>query len=220
MVFESGNYEMELRKSPISFILFIIAAIVFTYFTIVVKISEPLQFDQTVSSFLTKIFSESSYPFFKLLNLMGSSIGIGLTTLIAVAVLWLKKRAYLSMSMLAIAVSTGALLNKATKNLIGRPRPETEHLVYVKSLSGHAMMTTILYLLLAYFIARNIHNHAGKLMTLFIAVVVILLMGISRVVLQVHYPSDVVAGFALGFIWVFIAIFVYEFFHKKLVNTK
>ena len=209
---------MELRKSPVCYIMFVIAITVFVYFTIKVKDEKSLYFDQAVSSFLTNIFSENSHPFFKLLNLIGSSIGIGITALIAVAFLWMKKNDYLSMSLLAITISTGSLLNKGVKNLIGRPRPETEHLVYVKSLSypsGHAMMTTILYLLLAYFIARYIHTQTGKWITLFFILVVILLMGISRIVLQVHFPSDVVAGYAFGYIWVFIGVFVYELILNK-----
>lgn len=219
--FESGNDEMDLRKLPICYILLVIAVIIFSNFTIAVKNGAPLKFDQAVSSFFTKIFTEYSYPFFKLLNIIGSSIGIGLTALIAVAIIWMKNSDYVGMSVLAITVATGSLLNKAAKNLIARPRPETEHLVYVKSLSfpsGHAMMSTILYLLIAYFIAKNSYKQIEKWLLLLIVFIIILLMGISRIVLQVHYPSDVVAGFTLGIIWAFIGVFMYEILCMNVIE--
>lgn len=210
---------MELRKSPITYLFLGIAVFVFFYFTVEVNNKAVLPFDQKISYFFTNVFTEKLNPFFKLLNVIGSPLGIGITSLLVVAIVWLKRNDYLGISVIALTVATGSIINKAVKNVIERPRPELEHLVHVKSYSfpsGHAMMSMILYLLIAYFIAMIVHRRFGKWLTLIIFLLIILLMGISRIVLHVHYPSDVVAGFSLGFIWVFFGIVIYEFLCKKL----
>ena len=209
---------MELRKSPIIYGLIVVAACIFIYFTLAVKSGMPLNFDESVSSFFLRFLNESSYSFFRMLNVIGSSIGIGIIALITIALLWIMKRDYLGMSLLSLTVATGALLNRYVKNMIARPRPETEHLVHVKSLSfpsGHAMMGIILYVLIAYLLVCNLQSRAGKWIVIVLAFLMILCMGVSRIVLQVHYPSDVVAGFALGLAWVLIGLIIYEILRVK-----
>ncbi|QED47141.1 phosphatase PAP2 family protein [Cytobacillus dafuensis] len=210
---------MEMRKSKIAYIFLLIAIVVFLYFFLVVREGEPLLFDSTISSYLTHFFTESSYPFFKLFNVLGSTIGTGIISLFVIGLLWVIKRDYAGMALLALAISLGNLLNMWLKEIVGRPRPEVEHLVNVKSFSfpsGHAMMGMILYMLIAYFIMNNVRSNVTKWFVVIMAGMMILFMGISRIVLQVHYPSDVAAGLALGFIWTFIWITLYEIVKGKL----
>ncbi|MEH7122020.1 phosphatase PAP2 family protein [Bacillus sp. JJ1773] len=209
---------MELRKSPITYVLIVISACIFIYFALAVKSGEPLHFDQNVSSFLLSLFKENSYPFFKALNMIGSFKGIGLIALVVIFLLWMKKRDYVGMAVFTLTVATGALLNDYVKDTIARPRPEIKHIVHVKSFSfpsGHAMMGIVLYVLIAYFIVCNIQSLAGKWLVMFLAFLIIIMLGVSRIVLQVHYPSDVVAGYALGLAWVLMGIIIYEFFRGK-----
>ncbi|MFE8696289.1 phosphatase PAP2 family protein [Cytobacillus sp. FJAT-53684] len=209
---------MEFRKSKITFLLLIIAACISIYFWIAVKSGDPLGFDQYISNFVTGIFTDFSYPFFKLMDWLGSKLGVGIISLVCIFWLWVKKGNYLAMIVLAFAVVFGNELNRWLKNIAGRPRPDLEHMVTVKSLSfpsGHAMMGMILYLMIAYFIMIDLESKAVKWLTGVLLVLWILLMGISRVVMQVHYPSDVTAGFAMGFIWVFIWITIYEMLSTK-----
>lgn len=209
---------MEIRKLRITYVMLVISASVFIYFAFSVKSSKPLKFDHAVSSFLKSLFTEWSYPLFKLFNVLGSTIGIGIISLIIVAVLWLTKRDYLRMSFFTFTIVLGSLFNSWIKKWIGRPRPETEHLVHVKSLSfpsGHAMMNTILFMLIVYFIISMLHSRGIKWVFYIFVFLFILTMGVSRIVLNVHYPSDVAAGFALGIVWVIIWLILYESFRKK-----
>lgn len=209
---------MEFRKSKITFLLLIIAVCISIYFWIAVKSGDPLRFDQYISNLVTGIFTDFSYPFFKLMDWLGSKLGVGIISLVCIFWLWVKKGNYLAMIVLAFAVVFGNELNRWLKNIAGRPRPDLEHMVTVKSLSfpsGHAMMGMILYLMIAYFIMIDLESKAVKWLTGVLLVLWILLMGISRVVMQVHYPSDVTAGFAMGFIWVFIWITIYEMLSTK-----
>ncbi|KAB2337140.1 phosphatase PAP2 family protein [Cytobacillus depressus] len=213
---------MDWSKSKAAYIFVLLAACLFIYFFIVVKRGEPLQFDSNVSHFITSVFTEGSYPFFKLLNRIGSTIGIGMISLIVIAGLWGKKRDYAGMAVFVLGIAIGNLLNMWIKDYIARPRPELEHLVHVKSFSfpsGHAMMGMILYVFIAYFIMSALQSKGLKWLVAIAAGIFILLMGISRIVLHVHYPSDVAAGFALGFFWVFFCITCYETTKERLNRT-
>lgn len=205
-------------KSKLTYVLIVFSAIIFLYFYFPVKAGETLQFDSSVAEFITAIFKESSYSFFKLFNVIGSTKGIGVISLIVIAFLWTKNRDYTGMAVFVFAMAFGNLLNKWVKDYVGRPRPAAEHLVNVKSLSfpsGHAMMGIILYILIAYFIMGGLKSKGLKWLTGILAGIMIAIMGISRIVLGVHYPSDIAAGFSLGLIWALLWIIVYERYRKN-----
>lgn len=210
---------MEIRKSKTVYFFVFLAAIIFVWLLAAVLVGGPLGFDTAISSFITNIFHEGSYPFFKSLNILGSAKGIGFISLIVVVLLWLLKRDYIGMAVYVFAVAFGYLLNKLLKDWIGRPRPDIEHLVSVKSLSfpsGHAMMGMIVYTMIAFVIIVYLNSKGLKWTVAFFAFLIILTMGISRIVLQVHYPSDIASGFAAGWIWCVIWMAVYELMREKL----
>lgn len=105
------------------------------------------------------------------------------------------------------AVIAGRLLVMAQKMLLGRLRPEEhEHLVRVDSFafpSGHAANSLIVYALLAVLLVQE----AGRRrIALAAALLLSLLIGISRVLLGVHWPSDVIGGWCFGASWVIVSL--------------
>lgn len=105
----------------------------------------------------------------------------------------------------AAAVASGALVNTALKGFFVRPRPElVSHLIEVSSASfpsGHAMNSAMVYLTLAALLARSQERPGLRLYLLAIAILLTFLVGMSRVYLGVHWPSDVIAGWCVGAIW-------------------
>jgi undecaprenyl-diphosphatase len=105
-----------------------------------------------------------------------------------------------------LAASGGGLLvSSLLKYVVDRPRPDLVphgNLIYTTSFpSGHSMMSAVVYLTLAALVARLMTKKRLKGYALGIAMTLTLLVGVSRIYLGVHWPSDVLAGWAAGAAW-------------------
>jgi undecaprenyl-diphosphatase len=120
--------------------------------------------------------------------------------------LWYARRGRLGITLVLIAL-IGRGLSEAQKYWIARVRPDVEpHLVVVKTSSfpsGHAASSMIFYLALA--IALTAHTRWSRIAAAG-AILLSLLIGTSRVMLGVHWPSDVIGGWTFGMLWVLLTL--------------
>lgn len=131
---------------------------------------------------------------------------LGVTLIVGVYFAFLSRalRPYLA----GLVVSLGGALScaSALKILVARARPDGLIPSIIETSysfpSRHAVAAVALYGFIAFFLARQYPEHARKIAA--IATVLILSIGFSRLYLGVHFPSDVIAGFALGGIWLYI----------------
>ncbi len=114
-------------------------------------------------------------------------------------------RAYRRMTFLVISTLTGIGASFLLKRFFDRPRPDAvPHLsdVYTSSFpSGHSMMSALVYLTLAALIAPVLKQFRLRVYILSVALLLTFLVGVSRVYMGVHYPTDVLAGWAAGLVW-------------------
>ena len=97
------------------------------------------------------------------------------------------------------------------KQLFQRKRPLSPLLKAARGLSfpsGHAIMAVTFYGLLIYIVQHNIDINWLKYLVIFLLVVLVLLIGFSRIYLRVHYASDVLGGFIIGLLWLMISLAV------------
>ena len=104
-----------------------------------------------------------------------------------------------------LATVGGGFISILLKEGFGRPRPDlvphSTHVFSASFPSGHAMMSAVVYLTLGALVARLIPSKRLKIYIMGIAVALSTLIGVSRVYLGVHWPSDVLAGWAAGAAW-------------------
>lgn len=135
---------------------------------------------------------------------LGGATILTLVSILAVSFLLLRGR-FRQAGFTALATGGGAMMSGILKAIFARPRPEVvPHLVEVTSMSfpsGHSLNSAIIYLTLAVMVARTFEDRKSRIFILTVAVLLVLAIGSTRVILGVHFPSDVLGGWTLGAAW-------------------
>ncbi|HYH14083.1 MAG TPA: phosphatase PAP2 family protein, partial [Flavisolibacter sp.] len=104
---------------------------------------------------------------------------------------------------------------KLTFQRVRPPNPLIDPLHNFSFPSGHATSAFIFYGLLAYLVWKTNLSKTYKVLIGMLLILFSLLIGFSRIYLRVHYSSDVVAGFCIGFAWLILSIYLFEYMKKE-----
>ncbi len=146
---------------------------------------------------------------------------IGITVLATLTgVLLLRKKHYLLLSMAVLAVGGAMLLNGALKLLYHRARPDFFTLNGQKPEtfsfpSGHSMASACFFGLLIWLGFQFNKNPLFRTGWFFLMLFSILMVGLSRIYLGVHYLTDVLGGYIGGFFWLFIVLVAFDFYERR-----
>jgi undecaprenyl-diphosphatase len=146
------------------------------------------------------------------LTTLGSGVVLCASGILVSVLLWhLGRKRHVALVWLAAA---GAfVLSFAMKLAFGRPRPEIEGIVQLGTPSfpsGHALNAMVFYTVIAFVVGRVVGSGWGRTVVYAFGVFVVAVVGWTRIYLGVHYPSDVGAGYAVGYAWAVLCVVAME----------
>ncbi|MFY3385676.1 phosphatase PAP2 family protein [Paracidovorax sp. MALMAid1276] len=168
--------------------------------------------DDTLAQGLREHAGDGVLRWFAALTHLGDAWALTAGTAMVAAGLWLRQHRLLAVAWLVALAGNGAL-TRVLKRVFERVRPEHAHGIAEASgysfPSGHSSASMVAYTLLAYLTTRLLPR-AWHLPAAVLAAMLVFTIGWSRVVLHVHYASDVLAGWLLGATWMVCTVLIVE----------
>lgn len=122
------------------------------------------------------------------------------------------KRNYRASALVFVATLGGLIISLLLKDIFLRPRPDIIPALMVETSpsfpSGHSMLSAVVYLTLGSLLTRLETSPKIRVYTISIAILIAIMIGLTRIMLGVHYPTDVLVGWIVGFFWASLCWFV------------
>ncbi len=204
------------------FSLLILSVIAFTYALHLVFIRRSGDFDDAVFRWATDRVTPLRTDIMVLISFLGKHSFLIPANFVLLAFFIFKKNRRFSIRVVALALSSLSLMF-LLKLSFQRPRPTIALLEQVRGFSfpsGHALMSMVFYGLIIYIIWHEVKRRWLRNTLIAFLILLIHLIGISRVYLRVHYASDIIAGFAVGFIWLLVSLWTISRIEKRRFAKK
>lgn len=198
-------------------VMSLVLGVLFVIMMVLVGADRIAWFDQSIIDAVQGMENEGLTRIMKGFTFLGSSLVATLLSVIAFLFLWLVLRHRKELLMFLLSVGGSEIWNIIIKNWMQRQRPTTHRLIEISGFSfpsGHSMAAFALYGTLTYLLWRHIPALAGRIAMIVIGVALTLLIGISRIYLGVHYPSDVFGGYLASATWLMLSIYIFEKYWK------
>ena len=179
---------------------------------------DAMQFDDVVRGRIHQFASPALTSSMRVVTIVGApSVLFGLSLVVGLG--FVARRHYRAMILLGVAMTGSILLNWALKHSFHRTRPVPFFDIQAPSSfsfpSGHALASFCFYSTIAALISARSNSRTVRWVAWTLAALLILLVGVSRIYLGVHYPSDVAAGYAAAFIWVMTIVVANRIIQRK-----
>ncbi len=195
----------------LSILLFITAFIAFLAIAKYIFLDNKQEFDEAAFKFLHGRISENTTRVMRFFTVLGNYQVMIVANLLLIAFfLFVVKHKWYSITIPSTALGS-VLVMSLLKLWFNRPRPLTPLLEPARGLSfpsGHAMTAVTFFGLLIFFIWKRKHRPLVRAALIAPLASMIVIIGLSRVYLRVHYASDVLAGYAAGVIWLSLSVTV------------
>ncbi|MEP6699665.1 MAG: phosphatase PAP2 family protein [Bacteroidota bacterium] len=208
-------------------VLLFIAIVVFSI-AYNLAFSKQNAFDENVFTFISQYRSPGFTQFMLGVTFLGKHTFLIPANLLLLVSCFILKNKWFAIKVATLSLSSLGLL-LLLKNIFQRARPTGPLVPGITNYSfpsGHSLMSVTFYGLLIYIAWHEIENRWLRITAIVLLCFLILMIAFSRIYLRVHYASDVMAGLALGFIWIILSLYILDniqarYFSKKTaVNSK
>jgi membrane-associated phospholipid phosphatase len=203
-------------------LLLLTAIFIFALAVDIVFIKKTTAFDENIFSYVGQHVTPGRTRFMLFITFLGNHKFLIPANLLLLMYYIFKKNRWLSIRVVALALSS-LFIKLLLKLLFHRDRPAIPLLHKVDGFSfpsGHALIGVAFYGLLIYIAWNEVKNKLWRIIIVSSLIFLILLISFSRIYLRVHYTSDVMAGLAMGFIWLTVSLWVIGKFEKKNAAAK
>lgn len=199
-------------------VLFLISAFLFVRVVNAIFIEKKENFDHRVFDWIAPHINGTNTSIMLFFTELGKHTFLIPANLLLIAYfLFIRRHKWFSIRVSAIAISSLCLMF-LLKHSFGRPRPDLPVLTEVSGLSfpsGHALMSFAFYGLLIYITWNSVKKKWLRWILIILLLLLIHIIGFSRIYLRVHYASDVIAGLAVGFIWLVLSLWIIRQLEKR-----
>ncbi|WP_066254081.1 phosphatase PAP2 family protein [Neobacillus drentensis] len=207
----------------IAFIISLVCVVGFALTSLFISDHKIIDFDRNIIAAIQGLESPLLTKVMKLFTFIGSTPVV--IVIIILLIIFLKKVLHhrLELIFLISAIIGSAVLNQILKQVFHRIRPNFHRLIDISGYSfpsGHAMNAFTVYVTISFLLWRHIPSRWGRSLLICISTVMILAIGISRIYLGVHYPSDIIGGYLASGFWLAVAIWFFQYYKEKRYNKK
>ncbi|MDW7615913.1 phosphatase PAP2 family protein [Peribacillus simplex] len=209
------------QQLTIAFIVSVLSLIGFSFIAFTISANEYLKFDEVVIALVQGLESPLLTSIMKFFTYIGSTSALIILSLFILFFLYKVLKHRLELILFSAVIIGSPLLNLMVKLFFRRARPDLHRLIEIGGYSfpsGHAMNAFTLYSILTFLLWRHITAKWARVLLILFSMSMILSIGISRIYLGVHYPSDIIAGYLAGGFWIAISIWFFQRYQDRRKN--
>ncbi|NHC43079.1 phosphatase PAP2 family protein [Bacillus sp. MM2020_1] len=207
----------------IAFIISLICVVGFALTSLFISDHKIIDFDRDIIAAIQGLESPLLTNVMKFFTFVGSTPVVIVLIILLIIFLYKVLHHRLELILLISAIIGSAVLNQILKQVFHRIRPNFHRLIDISGFSfpsGHAMNAFTVYVIISFLLWRHIPSKWGRSLLICISTVMILAIGISRIYLGVHYPSDIIGGYLASGFWLAVAIWFFQYYKEKRYNKK
>ena len=201
-----------------AFLVALVSIIGFSYIAVLISDHKIVQFDQRIIAFVQGLESPILTLIMKFFTYLGSFPSVMVLFIVVSYYLYIVLKHRAEFLLFGTVVVGTVVFNEILKQFFHRARPDFHRLIEAGGYSfpsGHAMSAFAFYGIVAFLLWRHISNQLGRTVLILVSIIFILMIGISRIYLGVHYPSDIVGGYFASALWLSIAIWFFQRYKEK-----
>jgi len=203
-------------------ILLVIFVSIFSLIAYWVEMDKLIQFDFHIITFVQSFENDTLTMIMKFFSFIGDTVPVIILTLGAAIFLYKVLHHRRELFLLIGTMIGSTLLNVVLKYLFQRTRPDINRLVFEEGFSfpsGHSMAAFSLYGIVTFLLWRHLKTRNGRGLLLTFNSLMILIIGLSRIYLGVHYPSDVIGAYAASGFWLFTIVWYYQWLQERRLQS-